>query len=103
MVKYLPDDPEQHKIDFSQPSDDQIFRYKERAALIHSRYHPSLSDYQVSCFVNTAYQFKGIGALADIYAQQENPEQQAQHNRSTYNRLITNEGFRLRLKEECGD
>lgn len=102
LVKYLPDDPEQHKIDFSQPSEEQIGRYKERAALIQSRYHPYLSDYQVKCFVNSAYELQGISALADIYAQQVSPEQQSKHNSSTFNRLVTNEGFRLKVNEECG-
>ena len=76
-----------NELNFSEPPQEQLIRYRRRTLERHMSLHPGQTRAQASCLVDVAYELKGIDGLADFYYQDESPEDSPTHNRQTYQKL----------------
>lgn len=102
-VSYLPADPQVHRVDFYQPARATIERYVHLAAEAERNAHPDASEKHSICVALSAAEFKGWLSLADFIYQSESPEENEQHNRESYLRLVRDVGFSKKVREECWD
>lgn len=101
MVRYLSPKPWIHQIDFSLPSPKQLKRYRQKAFEQHTRLHPELTAAYVECLLNVAFEQKGAAAYADFFFQQSTPENNPNHNRNTYGRLVRDIPFQNKVDARC--
>lgn len=101
VVKYMSNNPRLNKIDYNQPTEAQVEKYRERAIQKHLEYNPQRDSLFSVCIVDIAFRFKGIQGLADIFFQ-TTPESENPHNNSnTYKRLIRDIPFQQEVNKNC--
>lgn len=100
-VKYAPNTPLIHQLDFQQTDEAQLNRFLERSYQIHQQHNPSLTERMVRCQVDIAYELQGVGGLALFYHQKRTPAEHPVYNSQTYQRLIRDVPFRNRVQERC--
>lgn len=101
ILHYAANNPSVHEIDFQQPTEQQIQRYRQRAFERHAQLHPGLSDERINCVLDILYDLRGVEAYADLYFQDLPPHRYRRHNKETYYDLITDPDVNRRLEEAC--
>jgi|GEM_PF-230212 len=101
QLRYLPSDPQIHRIDFFQPARATMESYVARATLIEYQQHPEQTPEQCACLAKLMLEEKGWVALAHVLGQLLTKEESPRHNRETYLRLVREPQFNKALKEQC--
>lgn len=101
-VQYATRKPHVNRMLFSEPTPHQIELYKQRAAAKHDEFNPNAPPGMTVCFVETAFEFDSLRALADIYFQATKPGYNLEHNLETYAKLIANKFFLNKMEANCG-
>ena len=102
-LRYLPTDPQVHRLDFFQPTRSTITNYLRLAAETEARNHPDQSPQRCQCIAMLTAQQQGWEKLADLIFQQQSVEQNERHNQDTYLRLMRDPAFSKALQQECWD
>lgn len=102
-VQYLPEDPRIHRVLFGQPEPETISAYLDQATRAQQAAHPDNRPARNRCIAQVALAEKGWPALADFIFQTANAEQNPQHNRDSYLRLVRDPALAQRLERECWD
>ena len=100
-VRYVPDDPRVHRIDFTLPTDQTLAGYLQQALEAEHRAHPAQSEAHSRCVAQLTLAHKGWAQLADLIFQSTSPEENPGHNRETYLRLVREPAFAQTLEQEC--
>jgi hypothetical protein len=103
LVTYLPSNPKVHRLDFYQPTRSTITNYIRSAADAEHRAHPEMSDKRSICLALNAAELKGWPSLADFIFQTLSTEQNREHNRDSYLRLVRDAEFARVVAEKCLD
>lgn len=101
IVRYIPNNPSLHLLDYNRPTQKQLNIYRERAIDQYKRLHPNEEETYISCLTEIAFEFKGINGLADFYFQTASPDENPQHNINSFNRLIRDEPFKKEARKRC--
>jgi len=101
MVEYVVSNPDINQINFDRPSEKQLQTYRKLVIEKYRRLHPELAATQIRCRVEVAFQFKGLGGLADVYYQNVSPKNNPTHNRLTFSRLTQDSVFKKKVAENC--
>ncbi len=101
-LRYLPADPQVHRLDFYQPTRSTIVSYVQLAAEAEQRTHPDQSPQHCQCVATLAGE-QGWEKLADLIFQQQSANQNERHNRDTYLRLVRDPAFAKTLQYKCWD
>ena len=102
QLRYLPSNPQVHRLDFYQPARSTIITYLQLAAAAEARAHPDQSPQHTQCVAMLTGQ-QGWEKLAELIFQQQSAAQNARHNQDTYLRLMRDPAFAKTLQEECWD
>jgi len=102
-LRYLPSDPQVHRLDFYHPTRATIASYLQVAAAAEIRYHPDQSPQRGQCLALLTAERLGWSKLADVIFQNQTPAQNERHNRDSYLRLIREPDFAKSLQQECWD
>lgn len=102
-VQYLPAEPEIHRVDFFQPTDQTLAAYLQRALEAEQKAHPGVSPGHSLCVAKLTLEKRGWKRLADVIFQSTPPEQNFDHNRDSYLRLIREAEFAQAVERECWD
>ena len=101
IVKYLRSKPSVNQIDYLQPTQKQIVKYRERALAKHSKLHPEITAAQADCMLNVAFEIKGLEGIADIYFQDFTDDENPYNNQTSYKRLIRSIPFQQKYDHRC--
>jgi hypothetical protein len=101
VVKYVSNNPKLNEIDYSRPTKIQIAKYYQRAIKKHLEYNPQKDSIFSACFVDIAYDLKGIQGLADIFFQNASEEENPHNNTNTYKRLVRDIPFQQEMNKRC--
>lgn len=101
MIRFAETHPFVHEIDYNRPTTEQAQRYRNRTVDRHIQLHPELSEERIKCLIETAYEIGGLGALADFYFQDADPDLHKNHNRLTYQRFTRDVPFSQKVAERC--
>ncbi|TNE53990.1 MAG: hypothetical protein EP344_14595 [Bacteroidetes bacterium] len=102
-VRYLPGQPQIHKVDFEQPTANTLAGYLEQARLAEVRAHPKASPGHSLCVAKLTLEQKGWHQLADLIFQSVPPDQNPEHNQNSYLRLIREPEFAQQIAKGCWD
>jgi hypothetical protein len=102
-VRYANRKPQVNQMLFSEPTPQQVERYKQRAADKHDQLNPNSPPGMTQCFVQTAFEFDGLRAVADIFFQDTKPNFNLEHNLETFAKLTTNQRFLEKMEANCGN
>ncbi|HMX40715.1 MAG TPA: hypothetical protein PKD78_10320 [Saprospiraceae bacterium] len=102
-VRYLPENPQVHRLDFNQPTRSTLEAYVRRAVAAEQRAHPQASPAHAACLVQIAYRAEGWPALGHFLCQSLPPLPERPYHRDTYLRLIRDPGFVRQAQSECWD
>lgn len=102
-VQYLPSEPEVHRVNFFQPSNQTLAAYLQRAFDAEQRAHPQATPGHSLCVTKLAMEQKGWKQLADVIFQSTPPEKNYEHNRDSYLRLVREAEFAKAVAKECWD
>ena len=98
-VLYAREHPNNHEIQYDNPTDKQVIRYQNRVENIHFKNNPSISDtLYCNCLVQSAYDLKGLEGYADFTFQKTAPSRNKQHNIKTYLEFINAAAYRKKAK-----
>lgn len=92
--------PSIHQLDFESITYAQLGRYRDRTIAIHQRLHPELTQDQIACQVDIAFQLYGIEGLANFYFQDQSAQNSAPYNERTFQKLIRDLPY-LEKAEAC--
>ncbi|MEL6865727.1 MAG: hypothetical protein AAFP19_14985 [Bacteroidota bacterium] len=101
IVRYIPNDPKMHLIDYDRPTDNQLGVYRKRAIDKYLLYHPESDSTYADCLAGVAYQLKGLEGFADFYYQNTSPQENPQHNNQSFKRLIRDIPFQNQVRQKC--
>ncbi|MEM9921220.1 MAG: hypothetical protein AAF990_24175 [Bacteroidota bacterium] len=101
IVRYIPNNPKQHTIDYKRPTSHQLSVYKDRAVNKYLQEGVDKDTSYVQCLADVAFELKGIGGYADIYFQDTSPEVNPAHNTDSFRRLVRDVPFQNRVREKC--
>lgn len=99
-IKYFPRNGNSF-IQLDQITERQMNNFVLRAAEKEKWFHEELSDSEILCRVNCAYQLKGMDGLADFYFQDKSETENPTHNEITYKRLVRDLPFQQAFIENC--
>ncbi|MEO6759851.1 MAG: hypothetical protein ABIO24_10395 [Saprospiraceae bacterium] len=102
-LRYLPADPEVHRLDFFHPTRSTMAGYLQQAAAEEGRNHPEQSLKRNQCLAMLVAERLGWDKLADLIFQNQSPDQNERHNHDSYLRLMRNPGLVKMLQDECWD
>ncbi len=102
-LRYLPGDPQVHRLDFYQPTRSTMTAYLQLATAAEMRSHPDQSPQHCQCLAMLAAEHQGWAKLADLIFQDQTPVQNERHNQNTYLRLIRDPEFARLVQQECWD
>jgi hypothetical protein len=102
-VQYLPDKPAVFFLNFNEPAPTTIERYLQQAIAAEQTAHPEESATHNRCVATTVFRLKGWPQLAHLIFQLEAPENNPNHNRNTYKRLVRDAAFAQELTKACWD
>ena len=100
-VQYVWFQPGVNSLSLNQPSTRQIERYFEKTAERHAELHPELSQTQVLCLVDLAYEIDSLPGLAKFYLQNLPVEENPYYNQDSYHRLIRDLPFARERERRC--
>ena len=102
-VRYLPDDPRIHTVNFEAPTPETIAGYLEQARLAQLVAHPEATLGYNLCVAHLTLREKGWPHLAHLIFQSASAEQNPRNNRESYLRLVREPGFAKKIEQECWD
>ncbi|MBK9336494.1 MAG: hypothetical protein IPM98_07845 [Lewinellaceae bacterium] len=102
-VRYLPAEPNIHRVDFYEPADRTIAGYLEQARLAQLAAHPEAPPGYSLCIARIALREKGWQRLADLIFQTAPSANNPSNNRESYLRLVREPGFAETVERECWD
>ena len=98
-VLYARNSPNNHEIQYDNPTKNQLVVYQNRIENIHLKSNPSISDtLYCNCLVQSAYDLKGLNGYADFTFQKMAPSLNKQHNVKTYLEFINTAAYREKAK-----
>ena len=100
-VRYLPSNPQVHRLDFHQPTPTTIMDYLRRAIEAEQRSHPAQSPERNRCAVLTAFEQSGWQSLGHFMCQGMLPEKQLTYHRDSYLRFVREPDFARAVEREC--
>lgn len=92
--------PSMDQLDFESISYTQLGKYRDRTMAIHQKSHPELTQDQVACQVDIAFQLYGIDGLAHFYFQDQVAKDSPLFNRESFQKLIRDLPY-LEKAEAC--
>ena len=101
VVKYVPDDPNYNRMDYSRPTLSQIQVYKERVVKKYLILFPQTDADYCQCLIETVYEYKGYPGLCDFYFSDVDPLDNKDHNKLSYEQLVRDPAFQELLKRRC--
>jgi hypothetical protein len=101
VVVYVPSAPHVSQINFNRPTERQIAIYQKRVSAKHASLHPDEALPLVECKIKAAFDLAGVGGLADFYFQDFSPDENPDHNRNTFLRLVRDLPFQKKVEKEC--
>lgn len=102
-VRYLPDDPQVHRLDFHQPTPTTVMDYLRRAIEAEQRSHPALSAERNRCTVLTAFEQEGWQCLGHFIGQKTLPQKGLRYHRDSYLRFVREPEFVRAVERDCWD
>lgn len=102
-LRYLPADPQVHRLDFYHPTRTTMSTYLQWAAITEARSHPEQSFQHSQCIAMLAAERLGWDKLADLIFQNQTATQNGRHNRDSYLRLVRDPEFAKLVNKECWD
>jgi hypothetical protein len=102
-VRYLPNSPEMHAVDFFQPTQSTLAAYLRRAAASEHDAHPEKSDRHAQCFAEIILVARGWPSLAHLILQGQTVQENDRHNNESYLRLVRSTDIQTRVAEQCWD
>ena len=94
-VLYEKKQPDNHEIQYDNPTDNQIIRYQNRTRNIHLQFNPSITDsLYCDCLTQMAYDLSGLDGYAHFTFQKTPPSKNKEHNIKTYLEFINTTAFR---------
>ncbi len=102
-VKYLPANPNIHRVFFESPTPETISNYFDLAARAQQAAHPDNSAGRNYCIASLALREKGWPSLANFIFQNTPADQNPHHNRDSYLRLIREPALSQKIRQECWD
>ncbi len=102
-AKYLPSDPQVHRIEMFRPTRSTINRYISAALAVEMRTHPELSKEKNLCKVLTIAEAQGWMSLANFIFQENSPAQDARRNQESYLRMLRDPEVLKALEQRCWD
>jgi len=101
IVRYIPENPRLHLLDYARPTPRQIGIYKKRAIKEYKIHHPDRDTAYISCLTDIAFEMKGIAAYADFYFQATEPLENPHHNTQSFKRLVRDQPFQNEVARRC--
>ena len=101
IVRYVPENPRLHLLDYSRPTAKQIDIYKKRAIGEYKIHHPDKDLNYIDCLADIAFEMKGISGFADFYFQATKPLKNPLHNTQSFKRLVRNQPFQNEVARRC--
>lgn len=80
--------PSINQFDFESITYTQLGRYRDRTIAIHQKSHPELTEDQVACQVDIAFQLYGIDGMANFYFQNQQTKDSPRFNQDSFQKLI---------------
>ena len=84
IVRYIPNNPRLHDIDYSRPTEKQLNTYRDRAIDKYLQLFPETDSVFCACMAKIAYELNGLDGYADFYFQDVSAEENPQHNRNSF-------------------
>ncbi len=101
QLSYAIKNPSIHKINYLQPSEQQLAIYFQRTFKVHAELHPELPEAFIRCLLEIAFELKGLEGIASFYFQNTPAAISPDHNRLTYLRLTRDIPFQKKMKDKC--
>ena len=102
LVTYVPTNPALNKIDYGQPTQFQINRYRDRVLKRLFENNPQAEKASLTCFLDQMYKEKGIEVMAQLYFQKTTSSKNSRYNRQTFDRLLQESNLQKTIEENCG-
>jgi hypothetical protein len=100
-VRYLPENPQVHRLDFFHPAQATITRYHRLAVDAEKTAHPEFSLRRCACRVQIVLGQKGWFHLPHFVYQNKAVKKNERFNADAYLRMIRDAEFVRAEKEEC--
>jgi hypothetical protein len=100
-ARYLPDNPQVHRLDFHQPTSATVAEYLRRAMAEEQRSHPALSAGRSRCTVLLAFEREGWQALGHFLCQGISPQKKLRYHRDSYLRFVREPEFARAAEGAC--
>lgn len=102
-VRYLPQSPETHVVDFFQPTTETMDAYLARAVAAEVAAHPEGREGYARCLVEITRSVRGWPSLAHVIFQTTPPKENRRHNRDSYQRMVRSSDMQQYLNQKCWD
>ncbi len=102
LVTYTPENPALNQIDYQQPTQFQINRYRDRVLKRLFENNPKTDKASLTCFFDQMYKEKGIEGMAQLYFQKTTSSKNSRHNRQTFDRLLQESNLTKTIEKNCG-
>ena len=102
LVTYTPENPALNQIDYQQPTQFQINRYRDRVLKRLFENNPKTDKTSLTCFFDQMYKEKGIEGMAQLYFQKTTSSKNSRHNRQTFDRLLQEPNLTKTIEKNCG-
>lgn len=86
-VRFYPENPDLHRLDYFTIPDTQIDRYINTVLKVHAGLNAEDSEEKLRCQLQLAYQLKGVEGLALFYHQQTAEEENKRFNNNAFHRF----------------
>ncbi len=100
-IRYLPENPKIHRLDFFHPTQATITRYHRLAIDAEKTAHPAYSLRRCACRVQIVLDQKGWFHLPNFIYQDKSPKQNERFNSDAYLRMVRDVAFVQAEKDEC--
>lgn len=102
-TRYLPSNPQVHRLDFHQPTPATIAEYFRRAVEAEQLSHPALSAGRNRCTVLLAFEKGGWQDLGHFLCQSKVPQKELRYHRDSYLRFVREPEFARAVEGACWD
>lgn len=100
-IVFSPKNPYNHQIKWNHPSSQQIELYKKRAIQQEITHNKNRAIQKARCYVDYAYQAKGLKGVALFYHQDRSENIHKTFNSNAYKRLIRSIPFKKAVEQRC--
>lgn len=102
LVTYIPGNPSLNQIDYLQPTQFQINRYRDRVIDQLIDNNPTIEKAVLTCFFDQVYQKRNMEGIAHLYFQKTTSSKNSRHNRRTFSRLVEDPAIANSIEKNCG-